>query len=181
MKPDRLAERDGWLCWICGDRVEPAAPAGSPWSATVDHVVPKSRGGSSEPENLRLAHRRCNGRRGNHLPELTWPAEFSLLDAPSLWQSLRHAVPRSDRVSKGKRRRKTNVTIAHLERWSDPVVVALAPTGELASDAADWARTSAQRFLGGEWRSAVEATGVADCHVIRLSCRGPVLDPGRPS
>ncbi len=176
LKPERLAARDGWICWICGDNVDAATPVGSPWSATIDHVVPKSRGGSSEPENLRLAHRRCNGRRGNHLPELEWPERFGLLDAPSLWQSLRHIVSASTRSStkprRGRRRSGPDV-----ER---PVVVALAPTAELAAEAAEWAEASARRFLGGQWSATVEPTGVADCHVMKLSCQGPVLDPGRP-
>lgn len=32
---------------------------------TVDHIVPKSKGGSNELSNLRLTHERCNRVRGN--------------------------------------------------------------------------------------------------------------------
>lgn len=40
-------------CYLCGG---PLA-----WeSASVDHVVPHSKGGSHDPANLRWAHRRCN-------------------------------------------------------------------------------------------------------------------------
>lgn len=31
---------------------------------TVDHIIPKSQGGSDRAENLRLAHYRCNHKRG---------------------------------------------------------------------------------------------------------------------
>lgn len=52
-----LVDRDGPLCWLCG------APLNG--DATLDHVLPKSKGGSNSRENLRLAHRHCNAKRGN--------------------------------------------------------------------------------------------------------------------
>lgn len=36
-----------------------------PDSFSVDHVLPRSKGGSDELENLRPAHYRCNLKRGN--------------------------------------------------------------------------------------------------------------------
>jgi 5-methylcytosine-specific restriction endonuclease McrA len=33
--------------------------------ASLDHVVPISKGGTDEPENLKLAHFICNVRKGN--------------------------------------------------------------------------------------------------------------------
>jgi 5-methylcytosine-specific restriction endonuclease McrA len=32
-----------------------------------DHIIPKSRGGGGEIENLKLAHKRCNTERGNSM------------------------------------------------------------------------------------------------------------------
>lgn len=32
--------------------------------ATLDHILPLSRGGTDHPTNLRLAHRSCNSARG---------------------------------------------------------------------------------------------------------------------
>lgn len=52
-----IAERDGWKCHICGKRVTKKN-----WS--LDHLVPLSKGGSHTPENVALAHRICNSRRG---------------------------------------------------------------------------------------------------------------------
>ncbi len=175
MKAQKLAERDGWSCWLCGGEINPDAPVGSPSSPSIDHVVPKSRGGKTEMSNLRLAHRRCNGHRGNHLPELRWPAEFALLDAPSLWQSLRRIVTRAQRSPNGHSlgHRKDNP-----EAKAD--VVALAPSADLAREAAAWAEATAERFLGGSWRAEVDAVGAGDAHAIRLSVAGPVADPGRP-
>lgn len=55
-KRRRIRERDGALCWICGEKIH-----GKP---TLDHVKPKSHGGGSFVSNLRLAHDTCNQSRG---------------------------------------------------------------------------------------------------------------------
>ena len=56
-----LFERDRNLCLYCG-RVFP------PDALTRDHVVPKSRGGMNEWDNVVAACRRCNHHKGNRLP-----------------------------------------------------------------------------------------------------------------
>ena len=60
-------ERDGWLCWLCDESVDPAATFPDPVSASVDHVVPVSLGGVHSIDNVRLAHLGCNCSRGNRL------------------------------------------------------------------------------------------------------------------
>lgn len=64
---ERLAiyERDGWACQICGDPVSSEADPLSDWGASLDHIVPRSQGGTHEASNLRLAHRWCNSVRGD--------------------------------------------------------------------------------------------------------------------
>lgn len=66
-RAQRLAiyERDDWTCAICREAVDPDAPANTTWDATLDHIVPRSLGGSDDPVNLRLAHRWCNAVRGD--------------------------------------------------------------------------------------------------------------------
>ncbi len=180
MKAHNIGERDGWTCWLCGHRVDPHAPIGSPSSPTVDHVVPRSRGGSNDVANLRLAHRRCNGRRGNHLPELGWPDDFGLLDAPPLWRSLRHLIPSESAGNTRRRRSKRRAARKRASAAGQGIVVALAPTAETAEAAGNWARQAARRFVGGTWTATTEPTGIADCHVVRLTVEGTTLDPGRP-
>lgn len=53
-------KRDGGLCWICEQ------PVGRS-KATMDHVVPLSRGGSHSNANIRPAHKSCNSRKGARL------------------------------------------------------------------------------------------------------------------
>ncbi|ALN14370.1 hypothetical protein ASQ49_02765 [Acidipropionibacterium acidipropionici] len=55
--------RDGWTCQICGLPV-PTDAEFHVGEASLDHIVPWSRGGSDNPENLRLVHRFCNTVRG---------------------------------------------------------------------------------------------------------------------
>lgn len=59
-----IYERDGWVCQLCGDPVDPDAAPRTRGYASLDHVVPRSHGGSDDPSNLRLAHMGCNADRG---------------------------------------------------------------------------------------------------------------------
>lgn len=54
--------REGGYCGICGDPV--------PYREMhLDHIIPLSLGGPTEPWNLRPAHAKCNTGRGNgHVP-----------------------------------------------------------------------------------------------------------------
>lgn len=61
----KLAMRDGWVCQICLWPIDPRLKHPDRWSATLDHVVPLSEGGSDDMANLRLAHRYCNRLRGS--------------------------------------------------------------------------------------------------------------------
>lgn len=60
-----LARRDGNLCSICCYPMKLRAnPDKDHDAATVDHRVPRARGGTDHISNLQLAHRRCNQERG---------------------------------------------------------------------------------------------------------------------
>lgn len=54
--------RDRFTCQYCGQTF-PAS------ELTLDHVVPRSRGGESSWENLVACCYRCNNRKGNRTPE----------------------------------------------------------------------------------------------------------------
>ncbi len=60
--------RDNWTCQYCGSRQQ----------LTVDHVIPRSKGGPSTWDNIVAACAPCNRRKGDALPrqagmELTHP------------------------------------------------------------------------------------------------------------
>lgn len=56
--------RDEGRCQICRELVDLDAGPYEPMSVNLDHVVPRSCGGSHDVANLRLTHRACNLRRG---------------------------------------------------------------------------------------------------------------------
>lgn len=59
--------RDKGLCWICLLLDKPAYVKRK--DASRDHYMPTSEGGSDDYENLRLAHKSCNSRRGTRTIE----------------------------------------------------------------------------------------------------------------
>ena len=129
LTPRELAERDGPACWLCGDTVDDGAHAGSPWAGSVDHVVPRARGGGDEPGNLRLAHRRCNSARGSRLPELDWPRDVPVVDAAPIWPVVSRALRRPG-------------------EWE---LVGGVVGDEGARSARAWLETSVPEVLGGAW------------------------------
>jgi 5-methylcytosine-specific restriction endonuclease McrA len=81
-----LFARDGWRCAYCGT---------SPGRLTMDHVIPRSRGGESVWENVVTSCGPCNLKKGNRLPneaKMTLrapprapaPALFIFLAAPNV-------------------------------------------------------------------------------------------------
>ena len=55
-----IFERDNWICALCGKPVDRSAAWPLPNSPSIDHIVPLSRGGPHTPDNVQLAHLRCN-------------------------------------------------------------------------------------------------------------------------
>jgi 5-methylcytosine-specific restriction endonuclease McrA len=60
----KLAKRDGWRCWLCGEPIDRLLRAPDRHAKTLDHVVPQAKYGTDDIRNLRLAHARCNHERG---------------------------------------------------------------------------------------------------------------------
>lgn len=63
---EKILRRDGGRCQICGCEV--AIDRDGIAKATVDHIIPKSRGGTNFGFNLQLACRDCNSRKSNKIP-----------------------------------------------------------------------------------------------------------------
>lgn len=59
------------VCGICGHPVDKNLKFPHPFSATVDHIIPVSKGGHpTDIENLQLAHNRCNRLKSDNLTVL---------------------------------------------------------------------------------------------------------------
>lgn len=63
-----IFERDGWICGICNEPVDPGLAHPDPMSASLDHIVPVSRGGKHSRANTQCAHLTCNVRKGISIP-----------------------------------------------------------------------------------------------------------------
>jgi len=69
-KIDHLAvfERDEWTCNICGERINKRLRGDAWMRATLDHIIPLSRGGTHTYDNVAAAHWLCNMDKGDSLP-----------------------------------------------------------------------------------------------------------------
>jgi len=61
-------DRDNWSCAYCGRSVSKTPPCDA-LLATVDHIVPVSRGGPSSWANLVSACKECNNRKADRTPQ----------------------------------------------------------------------------------------------------------------
>ncbi len=61
MKRTRIYMRDKFRCQYCGDKKAPR-------ELTLDHILPRSRGGDNSPFNVVTACVSCNQRKGNRTP-----------------------------------------------------------------------------------------------------------------
>jgi hypothetical protein len=64
---DVLIERDGNVCHICLTQIDLSLARNSRFGATIDHVIPVSKGGADTLDNMKLAHWICNIKKGNKL------------------------------------------------------------------------------------------------------------------
>lgn len=64
-----IIKRDGYKCQYCGRKE----------SLTIDHVIPKSRGGTDQWDNLVTCCSTCNVTKGNHTPR---EANMPLMSKP---------------------------------------------------------------------------------------------------
>lgn len=66
---DRRAvfDRDGWICGICSGTVDRESRHPDPMSASLDHIIPLSRGGEHSYRNTQTAHLGCNVAKGARL------------------------------------------------------------------------------------------------------------------
>ncbi|MET8278278.1 HNH endonuclease [Micromonospora sp. NPDC005174] len=60
-----IFERDRWICHLCRTRINRRLAWPHPRSASLDHVIPVSRGGAHVRANVKATHLVCNLRKNN--------------------------------------------------------------------------------------------------------------------
>ena len=71
--------RDGWSCQYCGDEFHTK-------DLTFDHVVPRSRGGKTNWENIVAACRSCNAHKSDKMPSRAGIFPIKKPQQPSIYQ-----------------------------------------------------------------------------------------------
>ena len=72
----RVLARDGYMCQLCGTTEEPFH---------IDHIVPRSKGGTADMDNLQVLCKRCNLLKGDKsvfLSRSDTPPVFSEVISP---------------------------------------------------------------------------------------------------
>ncbi|MEV7472229.1 HNH endonuclease [Pseudarthrobacter oxydans] len=64
---DLVFERDGYECKLCMHPLDMDAKFPHPWSPTLDHIQPLSKGGHHLYVNLQAAHFHCNTAKGDRV------------------------------------------------------------------------------------------------------------------
>ena len=109
----RIFARDRYRCQYCGRR-------GTAFDLTLDHILPKSRGGRTLAENLATACQVCNNRKGDRTPE---EARMPLLTNPAaLYYGLERAAWRDAARSRPEWRK--YLFLEDAERHVDEVMIA---------------------------------------------------------
>ncbi len=68
LKDEHFEKYGQYTCQMCG-KFCVNYPKFLPFTVTIDHIIPRSKGGSDEIQNLRIACLRCNQAKGNELEE----------------------------------------------------------------------------------------------------------------
>jgi 5-methylcytosine-specific restriction endonuclease McrA len=67
-KPEVYA-RDGWICGICTESVDPNLSYPDLRSVSLDHVIPMSKGGPHLYHNVQCSHLGCNIAKSDRMEE----------------------------------------------------------------------------------------------------------------
>lgn len=68
--PVALFDKHDWLCSICREVIDRRKRFPDPRAATIEHVIPLSKGGTHTWENCRPAHADCNFSKGDSVEGL---------------------------------------------------------------------------------------------------------------
>lgn len=82
-----IYNRDKGICQICGLPVPDTNEPTDQWAATVDHIIPLSKGGLHTGTNCQLAHRLCNSLKQDTTESYNINWSKKLVDEPGRWNT----------------------------------------------------------------------------------------------
>lgn len=63
----QVFDRDGWICYLCNQKIDKSLRGDSWMRATIDHIIPICKGGTHTYDNCAAAHWLCNMEKGDKL------------------------------------------------------------------------------------------------------------------
>ncbi len=79
-KLTEVGERENWRCWLCDEPVDPSMSSNDSRGPTIDNFHSATKGARSKAGDERLAHLRCNTKRGAVKPVIPWPSDLFIAD-----------------------------------------------------------------------------------------------------
>jgi hypothetical protein len=70
INPIKVYESHNWICGICGKKINPKLKCPHPKSASIDHIIPISKGGTHTYDNVQPAHFICNSFKGDSIENI---------------------------------------------------------------------------------------------------------------
>lgn len=74
----KLFQRDKGKCALCGDYVNMELSSIDNYYGSIDHIIPRSRGGKHIWDNVQLAHRICNSKKRDKIDSLAFMKILSI-------------------------------------------------------------------------------------------------------
>ena len=76
-----IGERDGWLCWLCDEPVDPKMSVNDSRGPSLDSRITRAKSKGMKPGSTdRLAHRGCNTKKGAIAAVIAWPSHLFVGD-----------------------------------------------------------------------------------------------------
>lgn len=63
----KLYKRDNGVCYLCGKHLTLTDNYNRPYAPTIDHIIPIAKGGTNTWDNVKLACRNCNVKKGTKI------------------------------------------------------------------------------------------------------------------
>ena len=132
---DDVGQADGWRCWLCDEAVDPDMSVNDDRGPSIDSMTTARKAKGKAAESIfgseRLAHRRCNTKKGAVAPVVQWPKELFVADAASIMTSAERLARK--RGSEAMGRCPTEADAVSAAEWLVDRLSRLAPSLEVES------------------------------------------------